>query len=496
MIRIDDDYSQYHIDDDPHYPGGKAKPTSEPNRIDGTPWRALFFNTILGFFQALIMCAYDAFIVSGDPDNADDSDLLDAIIQIMVNTLNTQVAPDRATITNILKELDLRLQDSPKNNNAYGRKNGAWESVIPGTRQELEIIIQTLSTFLTDAPLDGKTYGRKNGVWAEASGGGAAGDADAIKSLKFYSTRTLMNTNTDTALRRARNWDIGLLYLSQSSEVYHFDTDFFNQAGASNITIQYNGEAPRLVGKDDDNGQIGLSPAISDAPPYEPDGKSIYGNFSILKTLAQTNNCTVEFWARFPAVENIAVFGLGSSDDFLAFNTGGADPEYSTPDEGDPPYSFSPDDIPYSVAIVSENTVTHSWQGGSEEIDLSDLGVYIALNTWIHIAAVLTPEKISLFIAGANVEFNRNSETAQTQSLEINSDEEEFNLDELMIDETAALSFDTFLENTEKRIPWAALNYQEPWFVLEAEDVTKVKTNLFQTDEFRAAVEAVINNQN
>jgi hypothetical protein len=194
-------------------------------------------------------------------------------------------------------------------------------------------------------------------------------------------------------------------------------------------------------------------------------------------------------------VENIAVFGFGSNDDFLAFNIGGADPEYSSPDAGDPPYSFSPDDIPYSVSTVSGNTATHSWQGGSEEIDLSDLDVYIALNTWIHIAVVLTDEKISLFIAGVNVEFSRNSATAQPQSLEINGDEDEFNLDELMIDQTSALEFADFSENTEKRIPWAALNYQEPWFVLEAKDITKVKTNLFQTDEFKAAVEAVINSQ-
>jgi hypothetical protein len=454
------------------------------------------FNNTIGFFQALIMRAYNAFIVSGDPDNADASDLLDATIKIMIDTLNAQLSPDRATITNILNELDLRLQDSPKDNSAYGRKNGVWSNVIPGTRQELEIIIQTLFTFLTDAPLDGKTYGRKNGVWAEAGGGGATGDADAIKALKFYSYKTLMNTNARTALRRSRNWDIGLLYLSGASEVYHFDTDFFNQVGQSNITIQSSGEPPRLVGKDDDNGQIGLSPAISDAPQYEPDGKSIYGNFSISKTLAQTNNCTVEFWARFPVVENISVFRFGSINDFLAFNIGGFDPEYSVPSDGDPPYSFSLDDISYSVPVVRGNTVIHSWQGGSEEVDLSDLGVYIALNTWIHLAVVLTNEKISLFIAQKNVSFDRNSETAQPQSLEINGGEDEFNLDELMIDETTALEFDAFSENTGKRIPWAALDYQQPWFVLEAEDVTKVKTNLFQTDEFRAAVEAVINSQN
>jgi hypothetical protein len=495
MIRIDDAYSPYH-ENDPKYPGGKAKPTSANNRIDGTPWRALFFNDILGFFQAVIMKAYDAFIISGEPDNAYNSDILNGIIKVMIDTLNTQIAPDRTDISQIKSDLLLRLQDAPKNKKAYGRSNGAWADVIPGTRQELEIIIQTLSTFLTDAPKDGRAYGRQNGLWAEISGGGGGiAYGDAIRALKFYSLKTLMNTNADTALRRARGWDIGLLYLSAQSEVYHFDTDVFNQNGEDTLTVNYTGDPPLLVGKDDNNGQIGLSPAMSDYPPYEPDGKSLYGAFSLSKTIPQTNTCTVDFWARFPAIENLLVLKFGSDDDLLTFSIGGADPEYSAPDEGDPVYSMGLNgDIPYSVADVSGNAVFHSWQGGSEEVDLDDLGVNINLNTWIHLAAVLTPEKISFFIEGQSIDFDRNSETAHDQALEINGDQDEFNVDELLVDGQTVLTLEAFIGNTGKKIPWAALDYTEPWFVLEAKDVDKVKTNLFDTPEFRAAVQAVINN--
>jgi hypothetical protein len=77
--------------------------------------------------------------------------------------------------------------------------------------------------------------------------------------------------------------------------------------------------------------------------------------------------------------------------------------------------------------------------------------------------------------------------------VEFNPDQNEFNLDELMLDETAAADFDIFSANTEGRIPWAALDFTQKWFVLEAQDPALVKTNLFETEQFKAAVRAVIN---
>jgi hypothetical protein len=83
VIRIDEDYTKYFDDTDPAYPGGKAIPVSQGNRTDGTPWRALWFNTILGFFTALIVEAWGEFTVSGSPDKIGQSDLLDAVKKLL-----------------------------------------------------------------------------------------------------------------------------------------------------------------------------------------------------------------------------------------------------------------------------------------------------------------------------------------------------------------------------------------------------------------------------
>jgi hypothetical protein len=87
MIRIDENYTPYYDGDDPAYPGGKAIPVSAGNRTDGTPWRALWFNTILGFLQALVVEAKGSFIVSGTPDKVGESDLLDALKAVIAKTI-------------------------------------------------------------------------------------------------------------------------------------------------------------------------------------------------------------------------------------------------------------------------------------------------------------------------------------------------------------------------------------------------------------------------
>ena len=50
-------------------------------------------------------------------------------------------------------------------------------------------------------------------------------------------------------------------------------------------------------------------------------------------------------------------------------------------------------------------------------------------------------------------------------------------------------------QNTSDRIPYAALDYRQKWFVLEAQDPALIKTNLFDCEQFRAAVQAVIDSQ-
>jgi len=337
-------------------------------------------------------------------------------------------------------------------------------------------------------PLKGQDPEQYPECWIPIAGEGGGGTYEfdeAIKALKLYtSIRTLMVTNANTVTRRMRGWDIGVQLLSENCEVYHFDTDFLNQKQQNTIYIDYSGDAPNLVG---------FSPAVKDIPPYEPAGKSIFGNFSILKTTKPTNNCTVSFWVRFPETENIFVINFGTFTDKISFFTGGVNPEYGAAFEGDPIYSVpEPGDIVYSIAGTNKHVLVHSWLSGSETIDLEALGVVINPGVWLNIAAVLTLEQISLFVDDISIIFDRNDSTIQPLMVEINAWKSTINIDELLFDETVSLSFSAHQENTVNRIPWAPLSYLEPWLVLEAADVRKVKTNLYDTEEFKAAVRAVI----
>ncbi len=92
MIKIDSDYTDYRDDLDPRYPYGKAVATSTPNSVDGTPWRALWFNDLTGARQAVFKKAFgNTRSYSNVPDNAENSDFLDALLKILGDTLASRL---------------------------------------------------------------------------------------------------------------------------------------------------------------------------------------------------------------------------------------------------------------------------------------------------------------------------------------------------------------------------------------------------------------------
>jgi hypothetical protein len=349
-----------------------------------------------------------------------------------------------------------------------------------------------------------------------------------VTTLQLYSEKSLLMSNAQQALRRQRGWDLGIPYLSPQSEVYHFDTDLLNQHQESTISIVSEGEVPRLVGKEDLRGNLYLIPAIVGIPPYEVVSKSLLGNFKITKSIPASENCTVEFWARLMDTENHILFRFGTAADTVLIFVGLADPEYSAAGEGDPSYSENlENDIAYSVPRTVGSMLEHRTQNGVEsailldatgmdpEYDEPGLGdipysipsgsdpaysvatehealVDINEETWLHFAVINTKTKISVFVTDKRFDFQKTSFNDRPVTAIINELLDDINIDELHIDPVTALDFSAFTENTEARLPYAALNHHEKWLILEAEDVTKVKTNLFETDAFRAAVEAVV----
>jgi hypothetical protein len=372
--------------------------------------------------------------------------------------------------------------------------------------QAIEGIVQTIADMVHEAPEDGAVYGRKNKGWIEVSGGGSGGSAslgDAIEALKLYSQKTLAVTNARIADRRKRGFDIGRPYLSPASRVYHFDTDLNDQNQETNIEIGHGGDAPALAGAEDTNGQVYFNPAVLAAPPYEMKGRSLYGHFS-LETVPETftKTFTAEAWIRLLYGGDAVILRMDGGAESVEFRVGERivrDCEYSAAEEDGIEYSAAgTDGIEYSAAETAPgNIVIHEWMNGNgtETADLDKEMIAIPKRTWLHIAAVSTPEILAFYIGGKKIEFDKKTNSALKWSLALNPAKNEFNIDELLLDETAAVPFADFAENTEGRVPYAALDYREKWLVLEAQDPGKVKTNLFETEQFRAAVQAAINTQ-
>jgi hypothetical protein len=67
-----------------------------------------------------------------------------------------------------------------------------------------------------------------------------------------------------------------------------------------------------------------------------------------------------------------------------------------------------------------------------------------------------------------------------------------FNLDELSIVAGAAETYEGFSENTKNRVPYAALDYTQKYAVIMVDDPAKLRTNIFESDQFREAVQAII----
>jgi hypothetical protein len=380
---------------------------------------------------------------------------------------------------------------------ALVKEVGYRRTNIAALAQAIAIINGTIAAMVQVAPDDGGRYGRKNKSWYEIVGGGGGALGDAIEAFKFYSKKTIMFTNARIVDRRMKAWDIGLPYLSAAHEVYHFDTDNNNQNQESNITINSQGDAPVLVGKDDFNGQLYFNPAVSELPPFEMLGKSIYGQFSVSGQITG-QSATLEFWARMLMTQDVALLRFGApAQDEIVLNIGGTDPELSAPAEGDPPASVPAisDSLPCSVPEETGNRLYHNWASGDEFIDLDAEGVVITEKTWLHLAAVVTPETVFFYIGTRQFSFTRNGNASTVTPFTINEDMNELNLDELSLIHNAAEPLEAFAENTAGRVPFAGLNYLEKFMVVMADDPEKVKTNLFDGEDFKSKVLEIIGNQ-
>ena len=316
----------------------------------------------------------------------------------------------------------------------------------------------------------------------------------------LYSHSHLVIANADITQRRKLGHDIGKPYLSEVSEVYHFDTDFCNQHGERTVGIESGPDAdpPSLVGAGSvlGDGSIDFTPAILSVAPYSEVGKSLFGRYRISKDAGEASVWTVDFWLMYIWSEGQILFDCGSANDRISIAIVSGEPNYNEPQDAEPPYNTEirmQASTVYNVAFFYDfaANLLHTGGGTSEQVQL-DKETFRA-GHWIHIAAVCSAEKISCYIDGKEFAFDRFSAAAAEVSLVINDDPgKSVCVDELMIDVSAAEGFDSFRQTTTDRIPWGALDKDGRHFVLDHDPSGQLHTTIFDTEEFRAAVKKIM----
>lgn len=402
-------------------------------------------------------------------------------------------------------------------------------------------------------------------------------DTNGILSSQLFSQDSLFISNQNMAQRRLQGFDIGNAYLSQHSDVFHFDTDVYNQSGIDKLTIvdEPDTMGHELVGADSNSDDIDFTPAILAVAPYSTIGRSLYGRYSAQITYAATNIFTVDFWIQYIYAENQEIFRIGTLDDKVILKIVSAEPYFE--EGGEIPFNaeinetrmynkleeqnclfFSPDEelpfcmfdtnnptpfesiakkefnnsysyyakettddfenyvskavtaidyylnirvglyertIPFNTPADAHSYILHQGQTSSEQTELEELGVSFRSNEWLHIGIICQEQKICVALNNKKVCFDRYALSAEALDVILNQGRNSFILDELLIDTTVSEDIDMFYEHTVNRIPWAALDKSENYFILSAANKTNFKTNIFDTDIFKAKVLEIVNEQ-
>ena len=323
---------------------------------------------------------------------------------------------------------------------------------------------------------------------------------DGIRANSLYSEQTLVITNATLQDRRLRKRDVGRPYLSSTARVWHFDTDLLDQYQKPGLEVSAIGDVIfadqyNMAGSD-----IDFTPAILAVAPYSEIGRSAYGQFNASIELSATNNVTVDLWVEYIWNENQVLFDIGNDIDRIKLVIANEEPylnDYS-PDRDEAPLNaemLMPGDVvvlnepAYASTTVQHYGNTVPVPDPSHVRTFDELGIEFTRNTWLHVGIILSPDTIGCYLNKTQVTFDRYSAAAAPVRVMLNELRNTFILDELYIDTEVTESFADFAANTDARIPWGALDKDKKYFILEAENLL---TNIFDTDEFKAKVKALI----
>jgi len=352
--------------------------------------------------------------------------------------------------------------------------------------------------------------------------GGEFDLTEGARTPQLFYNPGLIISNT-TALRLRKAWqDQGMEYPSQNSRVYHFDGDLFDQNQQNPLTVipfdtefYWNDAAASafpynlVLGNDvsfnqPDPGRITphfISENSIPEPPITPDPaiprkpfkempESFYGTFIVPITMAvrDGNNC-LAFWFKLAEIKGLRIFEitLAAGEKFI-FVIGAEEPFWND-NTGVP----APDNFPYNSNVLLPGTVLfnnrkeftnmvclQSYDGHGTMVPVNIPNAAMPQpNRWNHIAFNLDVNSITVFLNGNRQTFPRMSSGLDGDAgIVINPDFSAIVLDEMIMDWTAGMSFDRFLEVSMTRLPWAAHEWKDGWLTIYADDPNKINSNL------------------
>ena len=332
---------------------------------------------------------------------------------------------------------------------------------------------------------------------------------EAVKVLEAEK-RSLSISNNPIEQRRKNKVDIGKPYISNSSLVYHFDTDYFDQYGTTPTPYELTGTY-KIVDNSDFSyvDEIDLTPAMKSESPYSEISKSLYGEFVLNYPLTQSATKYIDFWANAKKNEYYVLLEYGNDsnkvrlealynemsynmpfgdeppysayDDSVAYNAKSKDGlDYNIPLENEPMYIVSPDgEILYNIAFPFRFRIIIETNIGNDSHDIVETNITdfaAVIGEWVHIGLSDTENALVLYINNRKWELNADFEA----SYFIIGNNKTLLVDELLVDTTTVIDDESFYKSTEDRIPWAALDFNDKPIVLDANDVDNVKGNIVQ----------------
>lgn len=169
-------------------------------------------------------------------------------------------------------------------------------------------------------------------------------------------------------------------------------------------------------------------------------------------------------------------------------------------ENGDADYNwetFAPEDVwgessvVYNRAAPGDVVLSHIGQSKRTDVPLKELNKSFESYKWQHIGVVFTNNDIIFLFDDIQRVFPRNAVAESDVKVSLNSNKTKIIIDELYID-TAVEDVVNSFNNTLEKLPWGALSRSEDWFIFDAKDLTKVKSNIL--DKVKADVKAELLN--